>query len=61
MAEPTSAQCLHGVIYIDTTSVTGRTQLSLVLTAKALSKKLAQLAYRQDEGGLCWATTLEME
>lgn len=60
VVEPLSVACQYGVIYIDTSTSTGRAQLSLLISARALSQKLSVLAYSQDSTGLCWVSTLEM-
>jgi hypothetical protein len=59
--EPTSVQCRYGVIYMNTNTITGRSQLSLIFLARSLGRRLSTLAYSQDADGLCWAITLEME
>lgn len=60
IVEPLSVACRYSVIYIDTSSFTGRAQLGLLISARASGQKLSILAYSQDANGLCWASTLEM-
>jgi hypothetical protein len=60
VVEPLSVTCQYSVIYIDTSTSTGRAQLALLISARALGQKLSVLAYSQDSTGLCWASSLEM-
>lgn len=60
VVEPLAIACRYSVIYIDTSTSTGRAQLGLLISTRALAQKLSVLAYSQDADGLCWAPTLEM-
>lgn len=59
VVEPLTVACLYSVIYIDAATSTGRAQLGLLISARALGQKLSVLAYSQDADGLCWISTLE--
>ena len=61
VAEPLSIQCAYNVVYIDTSGSTGKSKLAVLLSARAMGRRLSVLAYTQDAAGLCWASTLEME
>jgi CRISPR/Cas system-associated protein Csm6 len=60
VAQPLSGQCLYDVVYIDTSTSGGRSQLSVVITSKALSRTLSVVSYTKDVAGMCWATTIEI-
>jgi len=59
VVEPLTVACRYSVVYIDTSTSTGRAQLGLLISGRALGQKLSVLAYSQDADGLCWASTLE--
>lgn len=59
VVEPLSVACLYNVIYIDTSTTTGRAQLGLLISARSLGQKLTVLAYSQDSAGLCWVSSIE--
>lgn len=61
VSEQFSGQCLYDVVYLNILSTSGRAQLSVLLTAKALGKKLSILGYNKDTQGFCWASTVELE
>jgi len=61
VAEGLSFQCANLVVYIDTTTASGKLEASLVLETKALGKRLSVVGYTPDANGLCWAYSLEME
>ena len=59
--EQVSGQCLYDVVYLNILSTSGRVQMSVLLTAKSLGKKLSIVGYNKDTQGFCWASTLELE
>jgi hypothetical protein len=61
IAEALTGSCAYNVIYIDLSKSTGKPHLALLLSARAMGKKLAVIAYNQDGTGRCWVSSLEME
>jgi hypothetical protein len=61
VVQPLSEQCMFNVVYLDTKTATGRTQLGVLITAKTLGKNLSILAYTKDAQGMCWVNTVEFE
>ena len=61
VAEALTGSCAYNVVYVDLTKTTGKPHLALLLSARAMGKKLAVVAYNQDATGRCWVSSLEME
>lgn len=62
LVEPTSVNCLYGVIYITNLSTDAgqRVMYATVLAAESGSRKIAHVSYDVDSAGRCTATLVEI-
>lgn len=64
-AENIAADCLWGLVYIDLAQPAGRSQMALLITAKAQGLRIQRLDYKKDvpgyPAGACVASGIHIE